>query len=98
MFSFLRNIFALAGFVLVIGSTYLVYKYDTVDPCRILAMENSQLTIEELSTAFGGDGSSLGVADAGIESIYLALTAQYSTQQCGQKLTDMWWGQLSGNE
>ena len=95
MFSFIRNLLALFGVLVIIGAGTAYAMYGTVEPCRILAKERSEQTIKGVSEAFGGNGESLGSMDDIVESTFLALTSQYSSEECGQALVDNWWAEMT---
>lgn len=95
MFSFIRNLLALFGVLIIVGAGTAYAMYGTVEPCRILAKERSDQTIRGVSEAFGGDGESLGSMDEIVENTFMALTSQYSSEECGQELIDGWWAELT---
>lgn len=95
MFSVIRNLVFLIAlfFIGAIGAS--IWVYGTLDPCRMLATELSEETIEDISKMFGGDGSSLGGIDNTIEGTYRLITSQYSTGECVEQLGEIWRDKLS---
>ena len=96
MFSAIRNFVFVVCLLLLgaVGTSF--WLYGSVEPCRMLARELSRDTIRDVSEAFGTTEESLEMWDETAEQTFRIITSQYSSGQCFDRLSDIWWQKISG--
>ena len=95
MFNFIRNLVFYTVVIIAIASGFVLFFYGTVEPCRILANQMSTNTIEGVNDMLGGGSDTLSDgADETVESIFRAVTSQYTTGRCMQDVGQTWWQDL----
>ncbi len=88
MFNLIRNlVFSVVVIAAIVAGAAMAI-YGTVEPCRILAKEMSADTVNSLNELLGeGFVDDQGSA---VESIFRALTSQYTSGECLQELGETW--------
>jgi hypothetical protein len=91
MFNAIRNLVFVVCLALLAAVGALFTLYGSIEPCRMLASEMGRDTIRDVSEAFGTTEESLEMWDETAEQTFRLITSQYTSGQCFDQLTQVWW-------
>lgn len=83
----MRRFLTVLVLLVVAFGGWVYYRYETFDPCMILADEQAHDTITVASDFLGGDGDSL---DDLILTIYQKIREQNTDAECAEMMVDEW--------
>lgn len=90
------RVFTVLMLMIVAFAGWVYYRYETFDPCMILAHEQAYDTIGAASEFIAGDSETLGPLDDLILSVYQTIREHNTDAECAEMLIEEWRDNIEG--